>query len=118
MLGAGTLFTWSVVGTDPAPHRAGRPLRAGVLVAAMAAHGVLAMSLYAYPPAGVPAAEARLGGLLLWYGGGLVELAVVTVFCGQWYAAAGRVIARSGAADRPPPASPRRRPAGRARPAR
>ena len=87
VLAAGYLFTAAVVGVDPAPHRPGRPVRAAALVAFLAAHGVLAKYLYGHPPAGVPAAQAMDGTQLMYYGGGLVDLALIIVFCHQWYAA-------------------------------
>ena len=57
MLLAGYLFAFSLVGRDPAPHRPGLAVRAGVLVAAVAAHDVLAKLLYA--------AQAETAGLLM-----------------------------------------------------
>jgi putative membrane protein len=57
-----------------------------VLLAALAGHGVLAKYLYAYPPRGFPAGEAETGAYLMYYGGALVEAALITVFCGQEYA--------------------------------
>jgi putative membrane protein len=47
MLAAGYLFAFSIAGPDPAPHRAPLAVRAAVLVAAVAAHDVLAKLLYA-----------------------------------------------------------------------
>jgi putative membrane protein len=88
VLVAGYLFTAAVVGVDPAPHRPGRPARALVLVAFLAAHGVLAKYVYGHPPAGVPAGQAMAGAQLMYYGGGLVDLVLVVVFCHQWYVAA------------------------------
>ncbi len=90
VLAAGYLFTFSIVGLDPSPHRAGFVLRAGVLVAALAAHGILAKTLYAAPPPGVPAPEAQAGAQLMFTGGDLVDLAVLALLCGQWYHATGR----------------------------
>jgi putative membrane protein len=87
IMAAGYLFTAAVVGVDPAPHRPGRWTRAAVLIAVVAAHGILAKYLYAHPPAGVAPAAARSGAELMYYGGDLVELTVVIVFCRQWYLA-------------------------------
>lgn len=88
VLAAGYLFAAAVVGVDPAPHRPGRPVRAVVLVAFLAAHGTLAKYVYGHPPAGVPAAQAMEGAQLMYYGGSLVDLALIVVFCRQWYVAA------------------------------
>ena len=82
---AGNFFTVSIVNVDPAPHRAGFRLRMVVLLLAVAAHSILAKYIYIHPPAGttVPAAEA--GGMLMFYGGDLIELALIVVFFAQWY---------------------------------
>ncbi|WP_067499540.1 cytochrome c oxidase assembly protein [Actinoplanes sp. TFC3] len=80
ILGAGYLFTASIIGRDPAPHRPGRLARAAVLVAFLAAHSILAKYLYA---------EVGAAAEVMYYGGDLIDLAVVVVFCHQWYRATG-----------------------------
>lgn len=85
LLVAGFLLAMSVVGVDPMPHRPGRPVRAAALVAFLAAHAVLAKFLYGHPPTGVPGPDARAGAVLMYYGGDLVHLVLVTTFCWQWY---------------------------------
>jgi putative membrane protein len=121
LLVAGFLFTAAMVGRDPQPHRLGFPLRAGVLVAVIAAHGILAKWLYAHPPAGVPVPSAEVGAMVMYYGGDAVDLLLIVLLCSQWYAAtapapAGAALTRSappaaGAAPRPrrgrPSADPR-----------
>ncbi len=98
---AGYLFSWSLVGLDPIPHRASFATRAVVLVLALGAHGTLAKLLYAAGPsvAGLDAARSlgdwRLGAQLMWYGGDVVDIALVFVFFFQWYAAGGRRLARA-----------------------
>jgi putative membrane protein len=93
---AGYLFTVAVVGVDPMPHRPSRILRAVVLLAFLAAHGILAKYLYAHPPLGVPGGEARAGSEIMYYGGDLVDLVLLIVFCRQWYrATAPRGVARA-----------------------
>jgi putative membrane protein len=87
MLAAGYLFTAAMIGADPMPHRPSRPVRAVVLVAGLAAHGILAKYLYGHPPAGVPVVQAEAGAQLMYYGGDLLHLALLVVFCRQWYAA-------------------------------
>lgn len=87
LLFAGYLFTASMIGSDPAPHRPGYALRAGVLLVAFAAHGILAKYLFAHPPAGVPADQAELGSMVMYYGGDLVDAAIIVVLCTRWYAA-------------------------------
>jgi len=87
VLAAGYLFTASMIGVDPAPHRPGRRFRAVVLVAFAAAHAMLAKHLYGHPPAGVLPAGGRAGAELMYYGGDLIDLVLIVVFCRQWYAA-------------------------------
>jgi putative membrane protein len=94
---AGCLLAWSLVGLDPVARRPSFGHRAVVLLVALAAHATLAKLLYASDPPGIrlAVAERQLGAKLLWYGGDLVELALLIVFFGQWYAAAGRRLARA-----------------------
>lgn len=82
---AGYLYTAVLVGRDPMPHRAGFGFRAAVLIGAAAAHNILAKTLYADPPPGVTQAAGEAGALVLYYGGGAVELALVFLLCRQWY---------------------------------
>ncbi|NKX53158.1 cytochrome c oxidase assembly protein [Arthrobacter mobilis] len=82
---AGYLFTASIIGIDPSPHRAGFATRTAVLLLAAAGHASLSKYIYAHPPMGVPSAQAEAGGVLMYYGGDLIDLALVTVFCAQWY---------------------------------
>jgi putative membrane protein len=82
---AGYLFTVSIAGPDPAPHRPSHAIRAAVLVAAVAAHAVLAKYLYAHPPAGVSAGEAAAGSQLMYYGGDAVEMALMVALGAAWY---------------------------------
>jgi len=94
MLLAGYLFAFSLIGPDPAPHRPGLAVRAGVLVLAVAAHDVLAKLLYAAPPPGVaPMPEA---GMLMHYGALPVHVALFVLLGREW--AAGQERARRRAA--------------------
>jgi putative membrane protein len=70
---AGYLFTASMIEIDPRPHRPRFIYRAVVLVIALAAHSILAKFLYAHPPPHVPAAQAKLGALIMYYGGDLFD---------------------------------------------
>jgi putative membrane protein len=70
---AGCLLTSALAGPDPAPHRARWSTRAVVLVAFLAAHGVLAKFLYAHPPAGVSADQAAAGAQVMYYAGDAVD---------------------------------------------
>lgn len=95
---AGYLFTTSIIGVDPAPHRASFRLRLIVLVLAIALHSALAKYIYVHPPQGITAPAAELGALLMFYGGDLIELVVVTVFFSQWYGRTRTSPARTGVA--------------------
>ncbi|NYI05052.1 cytochrome c oxidase assembly protein [Allostreptomyces psammosilenae] len=96
VLAAGLLFSLAVCQLDPLRHRWSPHHRGAVLLAAGAAHAVLAKSLYAAAPPGVAVtgADLRAGAQLMYYGGDLVELALAAVLAAQWYAAAGRARAR------------------------
>jgi len=82
---AGYLFTFSIAGPDPAPHRPSYATRGAVLIAAIAAHAVLAKYLYAHAPAGVSAADAAAGSQLMYYGGDAIELALAVALGAAWY---------------------------------
>ncbi|MDV7999945.1 cytochrome c oxidase assembly protein [Rhodococcus sp. IEGM 1408] len=82
---AGVAFTVAIVGPDPNPHRAGFGTRAAVLVVFIAAHSILGRWLYGHPPAGVDPADARAGAQLMFYGGELIDLALLTLLFAGWY---------------------------------
>ncbi len=85
---AGYLYTYSLVGVDPSPHRSSFGLRASVLILSIAAHNVLAKTLYADPPPGVSASEAELGSQVMYYGGMPFELVLVVLLIHRWAARA------------------------------
>jgi putative membrane protein len=85
VLAAGLLLANAFAGVDPIAHRPTRPIRAVALLAFLAAHAILAKYLYGHPPAGVPGPDGRSGAELMYYGGDLADLALVTIFCWQWY---------------------------------
>lgn len=80
---AGYLFSSAAIGLDPAPHRPSRMFRAAVLVAAFGGHATLARLLYGNPPTGVPAGQAEVGSQVMYYGGDLLEVALIAIFCWQ-----------------------------------
>jgi putative membrane protein len=85
VLAAGCLFAFAVLGgPDPAPHRLPPPWRAAALVTAVAAHNILAKTLYAAPPPGVPAEQAQAGAQLMYYAGAPVEVALIFLVCRPW----------------------------------
>jgi putative membrane protein len=83
---AGYLLPAVLVGRDPLPHRRPYAYRGAVLVAALAAHGILAKYLYTRPPLGVGAGEVERGAMVMYYGGDAVELVVVVLLCRRWFA--------------------------------
>ncbi|MDY8164062.1 cytochrome c oxidase assembly protein [Bacillus thuringiensis] len=84
---AGYLFTISIIYIDPAPHRYSYRYRAIVLIIALAGHGILSKYIYAYPPTGVVTAQAEIGGMLMYYGGDLIDIILIFIFCLQWFRA-------------------------------
>lgn len=93
---AGCLLAWALIGLDPIAHRPSFRHRAVVLLAALAGHAILAKLLYAIPlpSAQLAVADRQLGAQLLWYGGDLIDAALLIVFFRQWYVATGRQLAR------------------------
>lgn len=86
LVGAGYLFAAGIVGADPSPHRAGYGVRAAVLVAAFAAHGVLAKHLIGHPPPGVDPVTAEAGSRIMYYGGDVIEIALLVLLGARWFA--------------------------------
>jgi putative membrane protein len=82
---AGYLFTISLIYMDPAPHRNSFLYRTIVMIIAFAGHGILAKNIYAHPPSGVPVEQAEIGAMLMYYGGDIVDIAIIMIFCYQWY---------------------------------
>lgn len=82
---AGYLLTISVVSTDPMRHRASHRHRAVVLVAAFAAHDILAKYLYAHPPAGIAGPAAQTGAIVMYYGGDAVDMLLLVLLAARWY---------------------------------
>ncbi|GAB2597062.1 hypothetical protein Aab01nite_72540 [Paractinoplanes abujensis] len=102
LLLAGYLFTAAIIGRDPAPHRPGPALRAAVLVAFVAVHGILAKHLYAHPPPGVPAPDAEQAAQLMYYGGDLLHLVVIALLCRELFPSPARAWRLPTGAPKPP----------------
>lgn len=83
----GYLFTASIVGLDPDPHRASVPVRATVLIVFIAAHSILAKWLWAHPPVGIDVGDARIGAELMFYAGDAVDVLLIVLLLRQWYVA-------------------------------
>ncbi|WP_054957960.1 cytochrome c oxidase assembly protein [Paenibacillus dakarensis] len=82
---AGYLFTASMIYTDPAPHRTSYALRAVTMICAFAGHGILSKLIYAEPPEGISQPLGEAGALLMYYGGDLIDMVLIFIFCLQWY---------------------------------
>lgn len=93
---SGLLFTFAVIGIDPNPHRSSAVVRGSVLLASIAAHGILAKLLYATPPPGFTASQTEPGALLMYYGGDAVHAGMLIIFGWQIYSAARRRDVRRG----------------------
>lgn len=75
---AGYLFTAAFISLDPQPHRPSYLYRSIVLFLGIAGHGILSKYIYANPTVGVPVAQAKTGGLLMYYGGDAIDLILIT----------------------------------------
>lgn len=82
---AGYLFTISLIYVDPIPHRYSYLFRTVVFIFALAGHGILSKYIYATPPTGVPIDEAEIGGMLMYYGGDVIDLFIIILLFYQWY---------------------------------
>lgn len=84
---AGVLFTAAICQLDPVRRRWGLPLRGLTLLAAGAAHAILAKTLYAASPPGTTftAADLHTAAQLMYYGGDLTELALAATLATHWY---------------------------------
>lgn len=84
---AGYLYTVSMIYIDPVSHRLPYLYRAVVMVLSLAGHGILSKYIYAHPPAGVPLEQAELGGMLMFYGGDIIDAMIIFILCLQWFKA-------------------------------
>lgn len=101
---AGYLFTWSIVGPDPAPRRPTITIRALVLIAAGAAHAYLAKVLYVRASelsgGSFDLGQAQAAAQLMYYGGDLAELALAVALFATWYRA-GRAVQSARRTEHP-----------------
>lgn len=85
---SGYLFTWSVAGPDPAPHRPSRRVRLLVIFLATAAHAILGKLMYGYGyPHGTSASPEHIQVAAQWmyYGGDIAEICIITGFFAAWF---------------------------------
>lgn len=92
-LAAGYLFTWSMIGPDPAPKRPSHVVRVSVLFVSIAAHAFLSKYMYAYLyPLHSPHSEEQIreAAKLMYYWGDLSELLLTIAIFVVWYQKRGR----------------------------
>ncbi len=82
---AGYVFTAAIIYIDPVSYRFSYLYRAIVFILSLGGHQILAKHIYAHPPAHVSLDDARAGGMLMYYGGDLIDLVIIIIFCWQWY---------------------------------
>ena len=85
---SGYLFTWSIAGPDPAPHRPGMYTRLVVVFLATAAHAILGKIMFAYSyPRGTMAdiSEIQTAAQWMYYGGDFAELLLIVAFFAAWF---------------------------------
>lgn len=85
---AGYVFTISIIYFDPVYHQYSYRFRAAVLIIAIAGHDILSKYMYANPPVGVSQQEAEMGSMVMYYAGDWIEVALIIIFCWQWYKSA------------------------------
>ena len=84
---AGYLFTASMIYIDPISNRFSFVFRSIVFIFALAGHQILSKFIYANPPNGVPAVQAEIGGMLMYYGGDAIDIILILILCSQWFKA-------------------------------
>lgn len=85
---AGYLFTASIIYIDPTPHRISFLVRTFVFLIALTGHSILSKYIYAHPPYGVSIQQAEIGGMIMYYGGDIIDIFIIFILCLQWYKAA------------------------------
>src|SRR5699024_11432968 len=78
---AGYLFTMSIIYIDIVTHRYTFLYRAAVLIAALGFHKILSKMIYASPPAGIAREGGEAGAMIMYYGGDIVDLALLIILC-------------------------------------
>ncbi|WP_246862582.1 cytochrome c oxidase assembly protein [Pantoea sp. SO10] len=85
---SGYLFTWSVAGPDPAPHRPSRTVRLAAIFFATAAHAILAKLMYGFGyPRGTLASAGEIQQAAQWmyYGGDIAEFCIIIGFFAAFF---------------------------------
>ncbi len=96
LLGSGCLLAWAFVAVDPVPRIGTNRVRLALLFIALGGHEALAKILYAgySSVTGISADQLHLGAGIMYYGGDLIDVAIVYVFCRRWYVQSGRQLHR------------------------
>ncbi|PKF89832.1 hypothetical protein CW306_11180 [Bacillus sp. BA3] len=84
---AGYLFTASMIYMDPTLHRFSFMFRAVVFTISLAGHDILSKYIFAHPPSGVTKEQAENGGMLMYYAGDAIDVALIFILCYQWFKA-------------------------------
>ncbi len=82
---AGYVFTIAFIYIDPTPHPDSYIFRSLILLIALAAHSILSKYIYAFPPQHIPAEQAKLGAMIMYYGGDAIEIILVFLLFYQWF---------------------------------
>lgn len=101
---SGYLFTWSVAGPDPAPHRPSKLVRLIVIFVATAAHAILGKLMYGYGfPHAISASleETQAAAQWMYYGGDIAEFCIIVGFFSAWFRQ--RSTLPDGLVDKSPP---------------
>ena len=70
-------------------------MRAIVLIVAIAGHNILAKWIYANPLQMISQQQAETGAMWMYYGGGIIELAIIILLCYEQYQRAQKGMKRS-----------------------
>ncbi|MFS0644250.1 cytochrome c oxidase assembly protein [Siminovitchia sp. 179-K 8D1 HS] len=84
---AGYVFTAAFIYIDPVVHRFGYLYRSAVFIIALAGHAILSKYIYVHPPAGIPPGQAKMAGMIMYYGGDVIDAIIIFILCKQWYKA-------------------------------
>ncbi|MCD8787440.1 cytochrome c oxidase assembly protein [Staphylococcus gallinarum] len=82
---AGYLFTISIIYVDITIHKYSYVYRSIILVLALTGHNILSKYIYANPPISVDKDEAKIAGMIMYYGGDMVDFIIILILCYQWY---------------------------------
>ncbi|MES9681384.1 cytochrome c oxidase assembly protein [Gottfriedia acidiceleris] len=85
---SGFLFTTSIIAIEPFPHKFSFLFRSSIMIIALAGHDILSKLLFSNPLDSFGFDDAQLGAVLMYYGGDLVDLLLITVLCYFWYKSA------------------------------